>query len=441
MSAPTFAELCAASAALPYAFPTEANRIERLAEQAAEVEEHAAGVAPLLHARGAALIEEVLELERATGGALKEEVYRGLDLRGWITRALRQRPLVFVGPGDGYLLRDGTRGQGAYELVGGRYERWPLTLAQLMSYEEVALSALLGVAVPTHFVNAGERHNLARRGSPGDFEPRGVYVGLVGARYERPEQMEWRTTIVTATQNTPARGYGGEADPSLPATRRARAWARALELPHLPSHAEARAGEGGRFLRISSGRAATYLDALAYKARMRLSVEPFLLDAEARAAAAGRRAYLHLVGLGLGVWATPVEAEQTRLLVEVYADALAAHELPHLADLDFSWFGDAARCGGAADGELLRAGGNEVRVHFSRREPAAPLVGPDAGKLLVAQYAWDGNAYPGNEFWSGSLAASGDPAAACCSTIAELQNPDVNPRVAGEFARIYPEST
>lgn len=34
---------------------------------------------------------------------------------------------------------------------------------------------------------------------------------------------------------------------------------------------------------------------------------------------------------------------------------------------------------------------------------------------------------PGNEYWSGLLDDSDDPAAACCSTIAELHNPYVNP--------------
>ena len=34
--------------------------------------------------------------------------------------------------------------------------------------------------------------------------------------------------------------------------------------------------------------------------------------------------------------------------------------------------------------------------------------------------------FAGNEYWIGGITASGDPAAACCSLISELQNPDIN---------------
>jgi len=167
-------------------------------------------------------------------------------------------------------------------------------------------------------------------------------------------------------------------------------------------------------------------------------VEPFMLDADRRAAAAGRRAYVHLVGLGLGAWG--LHDAQGALMVDAYADILSTLKLPHVDTIDFSYFPDnVCQCGGASSGNVFVSAVPETRptIVFSRRNPAEPLPPSPEPLLLVAMYAWDGNSYPGNEYWVGSLSASGDPAAACCSTITLLQNPEVNPtRLTGDVALI-----
>ena len=60
----------------------------------------------------------------------------------------------------------------------------------------------------------------------------------------------------------------------------------------------------------------------------------------------------------------------------------------------------------------------------------------DEEKLVVAMFAWDGNAFIGNEYWEGALSASGDPAAASCSFIPELLNPLVNEAISGNNIRV-----
>lgn len=168
---------------------------------------------------------------------------------------------------------------------------------------------------------------------------------------------------------------------------------------------------------------------------MRVTVETMLIEANARALDAGRKAYVHIVGLGLGVW--QIHPDQDKWFVETVDAAVQTIRLPHIATLNFSWFGRQTTCGPTPSGAVTTGypSGNRIRIVFSKRNPADPLPSdPTSGEmndegrglLLVASYAWDGNAFPGNEYWMGSLAGSGDPAAACCSTISELQNPYVN---------------
>ena len=50
--------------------------------------------------------------------------------------------------------------------------------------------------------------------------------------------------------------------------------------------------------------------------------------------------YTPCVGLGLGVW--EVSKEQGKLMVDLYADILKNNHLPHICDVEFSWFPEGA---------------------------------------------------------------------------------------------------
>ena len=241
------------------------------------------------------------------------------------------------------------------------------------------------------------------------------------------------------------------------------AWANFYDLEHFPTYEEAKNDTTGRYVQYKGlARNQAFFDTLVYERRMNVAAETLLLEANAQAASVNKTAACHIVGLGLGVWM--VDPSQRQIYVDCYGKAIRrlksqGHALDSVARLYFSWHKGIVTCDGAANGENVEG----IQIFFGRRNPndndefaTAPVVssssssasggdggdsederktsesvGGDGGDiskevLLVTQYAWDGNSYPGNEYWGGSLAGSGDPAAACCSTIPELQNPDVN---------------
>lgn len=445
--------------------PKLCNRIESIVERSKDksatsclIANDALQTRPVVLQRVLAHMELYLNIKLKKGTATEKLIYQSMDATGFVKRLLTCRPVVFMNPCDSYLLSGGWSGAGGFENLAETFEEGHLNKHAFISYDEMPFSALLSMSSPTYFINEGSRHNMGQL-AQNPYEERGVYVGSVGARFEKPGRMDCAHILVTPSHNIPENGYGKQADPDSLKYQLLSVWAGLYsdgEIAAFPSFEEVfdlkssnLSAFSYRYLELFTKEGRIFFDKQYYKKRMRLIVEPFLREANERIvdtlstdpASGVVSAYVRPVGVGLGVW--QICAEQKQLLLDVYGEVLAEIPLPYISDIEFIYFGEGYRCGSAAHDEIIAesAAGNHITIKFSRGNPADPVNQPDAPrrKLLIAQYAWDGNSYPGNEYWLGSLSASGDPAAACCSTISELQNPDIN---GGAFERdrllVYP---
>jgi hypothetical protein len=400
-------------------FPTQPNRIKSIAtteEMRKKIKQQANSVQVIADLKIQKLIQDFLEDKQKSGSEIEQDFYKNMSILEFLKRLLEKRPLVFCGPNDSYKLRSKNKNtSGCFDNIGTVCEVAPLVLRDYLSYEEMEISALLGVAVPTFFINDGNRYNKAIPDITGNYQNEGIYVGLVGARFERAELMEWKHMIITPEQNTVKNGYGLERKDS-------NIWEKfygekfpTFQEIDLPSFDQFNNNSKKLYFKIKPN---MYLNVSIYKKRLKLVIKPFLKAADEFAKKYNKKAYCRVVGLGLGFWKiTPIQED---LMVKVYEEILREEKYSNISDIEFLYFKeysfDLAK-------ECL------ISISFSKANPADTLVAKHKDKLLVVMYAWDGNAYPGNEYWDGSLTASGDPAAACCSTIAELQNPLINSAV------------
>lgn len=208
-----FQKLVARSAKCPYEFPVVDNRLVNLCTTPESQElagYHAQTTRPLMNAKVASLCASFLEVKRASGSAVEASLYEDMSVVELMQRLLAKRPLVFYTGVDRYTLTSGASGADpeGFDLVGRDSERHSLRLADVMSYDEMNISALMAVSVPTYFINSGSRGNMGRKSQQeSQYEKTGVYVAQVGARFERDERMEAKHMLVSAAQNTPANGY------------------------------------------------------------------------------------------------------------------------------------------------------------------------------------------------------------------------------------------
>lgn len=413
-----------------------------------EIVRFAERVRPVFHKRAEDLIRGFIEHKKSRKAATAAEkaVYGSItSIHSFIDRLLVKRPLMFMNSSDMYILRDPEckEGHGGFDDVGtardpNSTDPAKISLHNYQSYDEMPISAIMGISVPCHFINKGDRGNYGKPAkSTAEYQRTGVYFAQVGTRFERRNLMEWKHMMVTAEQNTPENGYGNSPEAlKTDEHQLLKLWASYYNVPGgFQTFDEARAvfekeKSVATFPRYIEMRGGNLFDQLVFKERCKMAAEIFLLEASECARRDGKKAFVHVVGLGLGVW--QVNPKQAPLMVQAYNEVLHKVPLPNVDVVNFSWF-NVDKCGETSDSQRHDSEINShITIQFNRRDPAEPLN--NAGQILVAQYAWDGNSYPGNEYYGGMLSASGDPAAAACSTISELQNPEINPSLCGENA-------
>ncbi|XP_037877087.1 uncharacterized protein LOC101735359 isoform X5 [Bombyx mori] len=388
---PEVDEIIERSKNFPIPFPIQTVRLEKLKEHRPidRLKRNISETYPIIHERVLLLMAHFLIYKREHGSSIEKELYRDMTIPELIDRLLLKRAVSFMGARDAYMLMSGKKGVDGWENVGTPAETEPLVLKDVLSYDEIKLSAFLFVSGPTECINSGSRRNCGVLDDD-DIEKEAIIIGAIGPRFKRLNRMDYEDMVISKTQNTAERGYGEHEAPTrcMDVLRHAytrdaslakRAWRQLwaeLYQVHSYTYEELSARLAGaasdRYVKLPRGGA--WFDNEVYYKRICILAETVLLEAEGRAR--GRSVFLNVVG-----------------------------------------------CGG-------------VSVQLEDREPASRLHGRHRGKLLVLTYPWDGNAQPGNEFWKGKLKSSGDPAAACSTQVAELHNPHVNPRAASRTARV-----
>lgn len=126
---------------------------------------------------------------------------------------------------------------------------------------------------------------------------------------------------------------------------------------------------------------------------MEHTLEMFLLEANARGESEDKDIFAHMVGLGLGVW-TFLPDVQMELYLLACQNVVERLSLTRIKTIHFGHMKCVSFRGSKICHEGTHCG---VKFLFSNRAPFDKLpVGLDeSSTLIVAMYAWDGNAFPG----------------------------------------------
>ncbi|CAG9804681.1 unnamed protein product [Chironomus riparius] len=378
------------------------------------------------------------------------KVYTNFSRADLVKRLLFKRPIIFYGRSDYFMLRYNGKtlmeGEGCFYNVSGSLEKQDDSspyLREYISYDENLLSSLIGMSTPTFYFSIGSgRSEIGDTKKPHIDE--GILCGLVGARNEKPYFMEHRFVFPNVK------------DHNSSSHRSDQFWIEKVYSSAFPEKKIPTAEDIRSKSKIYSSIYVEGVNEVYLEKRLMLSILPYIQDAISRGVEKKRNIFCSVPAIGSGVWVGGIRISAIRRLIVngclKFLDSFDDHKkLKHLKALalpeisisfysSFKFHGNIEEIEINIDEAIItfkEPAGHKLTI-INRPRYVAELL-PDEFKdcISIAGYAWDGNSYPGNEYWNGGM-ASFDPQAIYCSLLGQFQNPEVNVKMADpERIRLY----
>lgn len=140
---------------------------------------------------------------------------------------------------------------------------------------------------------------------------------MIGTRLKKPHVMEYEELVITENQNSPKNGFGSNIPNSLHTLFSTFYEEKCLDYNETVKLKESLPSDDiNRFVNLKEGLFDNYL----YYKRLALSFDSLLQEANYRAKCVNKMAYVHVVGLGLGVWR--VSPHQGKVFMDTFADRI-----------------------------------------------------------------------------------------------------------------------
>lgn len=304
---------------------------------------------------------------------------------------------------------------------------------------EMFLGTLLQVSSPTRFINDCSKKNGGIKEIKKKIIKDGFVTSFSGPTFPTNIDFDTRFHFIVSSDPDPLANYDPLKFSTMSHADVLTGTIFKFLFPKRMSFAEIEALDQSerrkRFVQVYlSDGSYVYFDAYFFAARIKLSLIPFILDANQRAKDAGKKGII-VITPWITNHITLLPIDLHKLFMAACMDGISAVQkkgkVQYISDIIFNRFDTVAK---NSYEELLAniQNQNDIFYHYALDlnitdvEAMEDYIEDLDERLLFYSVSSEGASFRGNEYWAGKLDNSLAAAAASCSTFAQIQNPIIN---------------